>query len=181
MIQELWGMFPRLMEQNINGLLDQAMPTAARSYQLYRACMQKELYAKSFKEFSWLLEEYYSQPRADRTKGAFDMYLQKPMDHELYDEGFHLTFRSAVIRERAVDDLASWAHNLLRVSKKTNSVVISLKTMTETLRTVTNPAPHQKAENIVFEDFCAAWEKTVAQLYGLKKDPEFDQILTELQ
>lgn len=180
MIQELWGVFPRLLEQNINGLLDRAEPNSARAFQLYKACKSELLWSDTYQKFTERLEEYYAQPRAQRRKSDFDKFLDRPMDVAVY-ENFQLDFRTAVVNEKAVADIASWAHHLIRVSRKTTSVVISIDVMLQTLKKITNPAPFEKADTIDFDDFCSAWEKTVAKRYGMQHDPEFNEILADLQ
>lgn len=180
MLQELWGLFPRLMEQNINGLLDGAEPTAARVLQLYRILREEELWYGEFRDFRLALAEFYSRPRREREKSDFDRRLSRPMNHETY-EGFELNFRTAVIPEKSIEDLASWAHHLIRVSKKTNHPVISRDVMKKTLERITNPGPNEKAKQIEFDDFCSAWETTVESQLGLRHDPEFDAILQEMQ
>lgn len=179
MIQELWGLFPRLMEQNINGLLDQAEPSPARAFQLYKSLKREGLWLDSYQQFLERIEEFYSVPRAKRKKSDFDRYLEQPMDDCIY-ENFHLNFRSAEIPEKSIDNLASWAHHLIRVSKKTSSPVISSAALFRALVYITNPQPYEKVENIEFQDFCKAWEKAVGKLYGLKHDPEFNELLGEL-
>lgn len=180
MIQELWGSFPRLLEQNINGLLDTAEPNPTKAFQLYKACKNDDLWRENFDQFSKALHEFYAAPRHQRRKSAFDQFLDRPMPSDIFLQ-FHLNFRTAVVEERAVNDLASWAHNLIRVGKKTMSAVISLDVMTKTLKAITQPGPFDKAENIEFEDFCSVWKKTVTKLFGTKEDREFQAIVGELR
>jgi hypothetical protein len=180
MIQELWGMFPRLLERNINGLLDHAEPNSTRAFQLYKTCKNSGLWEETFERFTTRLEEFFSLPKFERRKSHFDNFLNRPMDHSIY-QGFHLNFRTAVVPEKSINDLASWAHNLIRVSKQTATAVISLDVMTKTLKQITTPGLHDKAENIEFEDFCGAWKKTVFRLFGIKHDAALGALLAELR
>ena len=180
MIQELWGVFPRLIERNINGLLDNAEPNATRAFQLYKTCKNAGLWEETFQRFSSRLEEFFALPKFERRKSHFDIFLNRPMDHSVY-QGFYLNFRTAVIPDRSISDLASWAHNLMRVSKETTTAVISLDVMTKTIRQITSPGPHDKADDIEFEDFCGAWKKTVFRLFGVKYDSALNSLLTELR
>ncbi|MNT34812.1 hypothetical protein D3C72_1708120 [compost metagenome] len=82
---------------------------------------------------------------------------------------------------REVVNIASWAHHLIRVSKKTDSLVISPDVFTKTLQYITNPPLFEKASSITFEDFCSAWKKTVFKLFGKKYDAEMEQLLKELR
>jgi hypothetical protein len=180
MINELWGSFPRLLEQNINGLLDTAEPNPTKAFQLYKSCKNEGLWGENFDQFSRVLREFYTKPRGSRRKSAFDQYLDRPLPSDVFLE-FHLNFRTAVVDDRAVTDLASWAHNLMRVSKKSLSAVMSLDVMTRTLRTIVTPGPLDKAENVEFIDFCAAWKKTVGRLFGSSEVKELDLLVVELQ
>jgi hypothetical protein len=180
MIDELWGSFPRLLEQNVNGLLDGAGPNRTKAFMLYKACKNEDLYSGDFEKFTEKLEAFYSRPKAFRKKSDFDRMLDRPMDQDVF-AGFHLNFRTAHIPEKSVDDLASWAHNVIRVAKKTASAVISLEVIGQTLKSIVQPPPHAKAENIEFEDFCEAWKKTVFKFFGRNKDTELELIVKELR
>lgn len=179
MIAELWESFPRLLEQNINALLDEAEPNPQKAFHLYKACKNDDLWRDSYEEFAKRLEAYYARPRSQRRKSDFDAYLDRPMSRSVY-EGFHLNFRTGLVNLRSLQSLVSWAHNLLRVGYKTDSVVISQDVLGKTMNAIVNPAPFEKAENIEFEDFCAAWKKTVFRLFGRKHDAEFNALLGEL-
>lgn len=179
MIAELWESFPRLLEQNINGLLDEAEPNAMKAFHLYKRCQHEDLWDQSFEEFARRLESYYARPRLQRRKSDLDAFLLKPVPRHVHDE-FRIDFRNGVVNSRSLSSLVSWAHNLLRVGAKTDSVVISLDVLGRTLHAVTNPGLHDKAENIEFADFCAAWKKTVFRLFGKKHDSEFNALLSEL-
>ncbi|MES2964437.1 MAG: hypothetical protein V4760_11130 [Bdellovibrionota bacterium] len=180
MIREMWGSFPRLIEQNINGLLDRAEPNPQKAFMLYKTCQHEGAWEKDFRTFAHALEEFFAKPRAQRRKSDFDRHLPRPLDHSAY-QAFHLNFRTAYVPDKEIEDLASWAHNLMKHGKKTESAVISLDVMIQTLRYITNPPPYEKAEQIEFEDFCRAWKKTVFQSFGARYDAEFDEILGELR
>ena len=180
MMDQLWGSFPRLLEQNINGLLESAQPSPTKAFQIYKACKNDDLWRENFDQFSKVLEAFYSKPKHQRRKSQFDQYLDRPMDSDIF-LGMHLNFRTAQIEERSVNDLASWAHNVIRIGRKTLSSVISHDVMTKTLRAITQPGPFDKAENIEFEDFCSVWKKTVTKMFGSAEDREFQSIVTELR
>lgn len=179
MIGDLWGSFPRLMERNINSLLHEAVPHSVKAYQLYKACQFDELWTGNFENFSKCLDNFFALPKSQRRKSAFDVYLERPMDQSIFGS-FHLTFRTGVVKESSLLNLANWAYNLIRVSKKMQSEVISLEVMIETLKSITNPSVQDKEENIEFSDFCAAWKKIVFKNYGKKHENEFQSLLTEL-
>jgi hypothetical protein len=180
MIKELWGAFPRLIEQNIASLLDGAEPNPTRAFLLYKSCKNESLWDGGFEKFSRELEIFFAKPKATRKKSDFDRVLSQPMDQSLFAD-FHLTFRTAIVSEKALGDLASWAYNLIRVSRKSSCEAASLTVMTKTLQYITNPPPFEKAQNVLFEDFCHAWKKTVFKIFGNKHDQEFQLILSELE
>jgi hypothetical protein len=180
MIQELWGSFPRLLEQNINGLLDTAEPNPTKAFMLYKACKNDDLWHENFEQFSKALRDFYTRPRGTRRKSEFDKYLDRPMPSDIF-LSFHLNFRTAMVDDRALNDLASWAHNLIRVSKKSLSAVFSLDVMTRTLRAVVTPGPLDKAENIEFDDFCGTWKREVGKMYGAEQTQELNALVSELQ
>lgn len=169
MIDQLWGSFPKLLEQNVNSLLDTAEPNATKAFQLYKTCKNEDLWRENFEAFSAKLREFYSRPRSARRKAHFDAVLDRPMDVHVY-QSFHLNFRTATVDDRAVTDLASWASNLIRVSKKAVSAVFSLDVMTETLRAVVTPGPLDKAEGIEFDDICATWTRVVGRKFGTSSE-----------
>lgn len=179
MVAVLWASFPRLLEDNINGLLDRAPPNALKAYQIYRTLKNEGLWKEPIEVFTRRLDDFFSRPRAERRKCHFDAFLDRPMDHDTYTR-FHLDFRTAAVDEKSLVDLASWAHNIIRVSKNTSGAFSSLDVMIKTLRRITEPTEAQKAENIEFNDFCNAWRSTVFNLYGRKHDREFFAILNEL-
>ncbi len=180
MIHELWGSFPRLLEQNVNALLETAEPNQTKAFQLYKMCRHEDLWRENFESFSKALARMYAKPRAQRRKNHYDQFLDRPMHAHLFQQ-FAVNFRTVSIDDRAVGDLASWAHNLIRVSKKSMSAVFSLETMTETLRSVVNPGPLDKAENIEFDDICEKWKKVVSRTHGAHETRELEVLVTELQ
>lgn len=186
MIKELWSSFPRLLEQRINALLDEAEPTPAKAFQLYKICQSENLWPtisdskKSFTTFSQCLESFFSLPKNERRKSAMDSFLDSPMSMAAF-ESFHLNFRNALVDNRSLLNLANWAHHLIRLGYKTDCVVISEDVLGKTLRYITSPPLFEKAQDIEFEDFCSAWKKIVFNLFGKKYDSEFTKILSELQ
>ncbi len=179
MVKELWGSFPRLIERNINALIDEAFPCPVKAFHLYKECRREDLWQGNYESFSKCLEEFFAKPKSARRKSAFDQYLRKPMQPGIFS-GFQLDFRTGVVSDKSIYDVASWAHHLIRVSRKTVSVVISLEVLSRTIRSIANPGPLEKAENIEFDDFCSAWKKTVFKIFGKKHDAEFSSILAEL-
>lgn len=183
MINELWNRFPRLLEENINGLLEGSGPNRMKSFHLYKACKSEGLWKDSFDKFAEHLDAFFVRPKFERTKSSFDRYLSKPMDHELFEE-FYLDFRTADVNEKSVYEIASWAHNIMRVQKKSQKIetaaVTSLDVMTRTLKSIVNPSFYSKARDIEFDDFSHAWKKVVFKLYGQKYDHELNSLVEEL-
>ncbi|MDG0817637.1 hypothetical protein [Bdellovibrio svalbardensis] len=180
MIKELWNSFPRILEQRINALLDEAEPTPAKAFQIYKACKNESLWTESFDKFSKHLENFFSLPKSERRKSVLDSVLDAPMSMATF-EGFHLNFRNAAVDNHSLLNLANWAHHLMRLSYKTDCVVISEDVLGKTLHYITHPPLFEKAQDIEFEDFCSAWKKIVFKLFGKKYDGEFNKILSELQ
>jgi hypothetical protein len=180
MIRELWNSFPRLLVQRINALLDEAEPSPAKAFQLYKTCQSENLWTDTFEKFQKHLNDFFLLPKTERRKSKMDQYLNTPMDAATFEE-FHLNFRNALVDNRSVLNLANWAHHLMRVGHKTNSVVISEDVLGKTLHYITNPPLFEKAQQIDFEDFCEAWKKIVFKLFGKSHDSEFQKILSELQ
>lgn len=180
MIGEVKHLFPRLIEQKINALLDTAEPTPMKAFQLYKTCQSENLWQDTFEKFEKHLEHFFSVPKNERRKSDLDAVLDRPLSSHLF-ESFHLTFRNSVVDSSAVLNLASWAHHFMRVTYKSASVVISTDVIQKTLNYITHPPLFEKDENITFEDFCDAWKKTVFKLFGKTHETEFNHILKELQ
>lgn len=179
MIRELWSTFPRLLVERINGLLDEAEPSLAKAFQLYKTCQSENLWNDTFEKFSLHLNQFFALNKFDRRKSVLDAVLNAPMSTATYED-FNLNFRNAVVDNQSVINLANWAHHLMRVGHKTSSVVISEDVLCKTLNYITHPPLFEKASNIEFEDFCDAWKKTVFKLFGKQYDGEFQKILKEL-
>ncbi len=180
MLAKLWESFPRLLEQNINGLLDHAGPNMHKAYFIYKACKREDLWDGDYHDFEIKIQNYYRRTKTDRRKAHLDNFLKRPMDHDVY-EVFHLDFRSAEISDQEVMQLADWTHNMLRIGKKTDSPVISKSILLKTLQRITNPGPGEKAYDIKFEDFTEAWKKSVFQEFGQKHQNLMGKIVNDLQ
>ena len=180
MIRELWNAFPRLLEQKINALLESAEPTPAKAFQLYKTCQYENLWHESFEKFSSQLNQFFAIPKLERRKADLDAILDCPIRMDTF-EAFQLDFRNSLIDNREMVNIASWAHHLIRVSQKTNSLVISEDVFTKTLHYITHPPLFEKAMDITFEDFCDAWKKTVFKLFGRQYDKDLEHILSELR
>ena len=180
MMQELWKSFPREIEYRIGRLLDEAIPNSTKAFQLYKACQNEGLWSESFEKFSNCLNDFFTVRRVDRSKGQFDGYLNRPMDFIIYED-FYLNFKSADISKVAIRDLAGWAHNLMRVHLKTESEIISVEVLNKALVKVTSPISGDKVTEILFEDFCQAWNQVVKGLFGLKHDTKMQFLLRDLQ
>ena len=179
MIKELWRLFPRLLEQRINALLDEAEPNSMKAFQLYKTCQNEGLWQDTFDKFSENIKSFFSLPKAERGKSDLDAFLNRPMDTDLY-ENFHLNFRTALVNSNNLDSLASWAHNMMRVNSQSNSMVISIDVLKKALHDLTHPTLFEKAQDFEFDDFCTVWKKTVAKLFGRKYNPEFNEILKQV-
>lgn len=180
MVKELWNRFPRLIEQKINGLLDNALPNSNKAFQLYKTCQSENLWTENFEKFANHLDNFFLLSRSDRRKSDFDQFLDRPMDMNTFAM-FHLNFHNAAISERATGNIASWAHNLIRLNIKTECAVASTEVLNKTLRYITSPPIFEKSQDIDFDDFCSAWKKTVFQLFGKIYDPQLSIILNELK
>ena len=176
-MKSIWKMFPRLIEERIATLLDEAEPNRMKAYQIYKTCQNENLWRNSFADFSEHLASFFSLPKNERSKGRFDSVLERPM-HKSVFEIFALDFRSAMVNSRSLHIVASWAHNLIRVNFR-DSQTISMDVMTRTLSLITNPTPFEKAQDIEFEDFCSAWKKTVHALFGKKYETDVNALLEE--
>lgn len=180
MLQETWNTFPRQIVQKINGLLDQAQPTALKAFHIYKMCKNENLWDKSFSEFRFLLEGFYYTHPAERSKSQMDQFLNRPMDWRSF-ESINLTFRTAEIHASEIRDIASWAHHMLRLHYEKTSPISSMDTLSKTIFDLTHPGLGEKDQNIDFEDFCAAWKKAADKLYGKKYEVEHQLVLSELR
>lgn len=180
MIKELWNSFPHLLEEKINALLDEAEPSPERAFQLYKSCQRENAWTGTFEKFSEHLHGFFSLSKNERRKGAFDAFLERPLSAYAFT-GFELDFRSAEVNPTSVLNLTSWAHHLMRVGHKTNSIVISEEVLGKTLHKIIHPTFFEKSKDIKFTDFCAVWKHVVFKLFGKKHDTEFAKILSELQ
>ncbi len=180
MMQDAWKSFPQQITQKINGLLEEAEPNSAKAFQLYKMCQSEDLWKDSFRQFSNHLSDFFQLAKVERSKSQFDRYLERPMDCVAFDN-FQLTFRTASISSQSVRDIAGWAHHMLRLHFRTDSSVFSLDAMHLTVYTLTHPTFEDKDQDIEFEDFCQAWEKSAGKLYGKRFDHEQKSLLTELR
>ncbi len=179
MMQHLWKSFPRELELRINNLLVEAEPTSAKAYKLYKNCVNEGLWTGTLENFSHCLRQFFSLARQQRRKSGFDQFLEKPMHGYMFDD-FHLTFRSANISSFEVREIASWAHNLMRVNCRVDSAAISIDTLNKTILKLTTPGPFDKESDITFQDFCSSWKKMVGQLFGEKHQSEMVSLIRDL-
>lgn len=180
MIQDTWKLFPRLIEQKINGLLEDAEPNNTKAYQLYKTCKNENLWRNSFELFNVHLSDYFSLPKSERAKSYFDKFLDRPMNRSIYDS-FSLNFRTAHINFDALSQTASWSHNVMKINCNTAEEIISSHVFFETLHRITNPPLFEKESAIEFEDFCIAWKKTVFTIFGSKFNPDMEDLLKEVR
>lgn len=136
MSNQIWNLFPRLLEQQINGLLETAEPNPSKAFQLYKICQNEDLWKDSYQSFSVHLKKFFSLPFAARSKGVMDSCLDSPMNMYVY-ECFHLNFRTAQVNPNEISNIASWAHQLMRTGHKKNLPVISTDILTKTLPRLT--------------------------------------------
>ena len=180
MMQEVWKLFPKILEQKINALLDEAEPNSLKAFQIYKTCQSENLWCSDFTKFSMCLSEFYAIPKSERTKGKFDIFLDRPMHNSIFSQ-FILNFRTCSVDRIKLDSLSSWAHNLMRINLKTNSIIISKDIINRTLKLITNPPQFEKTQDIEFDDFCKAWKRIVLFLFGKKYEAEMHQILLILK
>lgn len=178
--QDSWKLFPRLIEQKINHLLDEAEPNEAKAYQLYKTCKNENLWRNSFQLFNVHLGDFFSQPKSERAKSYFDNFLDRPMNRSIFDD-FQLTFRTADVNSKSLSDTADWSRRMLEENCKSGAQVTSTEVLTKTLRSITSPPLFEKDHDIEFEDFCIAWKKTVFTIFGNKHDAELETILREIR
>ena len=179
MMQDMWKLFPRLIEQKINGLLEEAHPNRTKAFHLYKCCHNENLWTQSFENFSTHLQEFFSLPKAERTKSKFDFYLNRPMHKRTYDD-FQLDFRNAIVESESLHNVSSWTYNIMRLNCNSSCQIISLDVIRKTLKAIVNPGPFDKAQDIEFDDFCGTWKRIVTNMFGHKYDSEVGKILDEL-
>jgi hypothetical protein len=180
MMQEVWKLFPKILEQKINALLDEAEPNPFKAFQIYKTCQSENLWNSNFTKFSICLSDFYAIPKSERTKGKFDIYLDRPMHNSIFCQ-FALNFRTCTVDLLKLSSLSSWTHNLMRINLKTNSIIISSDVINRTLKFITNPPQFEKTQDIEFDDFCKAWKRIVLNLFGKKYETEMHQILSLLK
>lgn len=179
MNKDVWRLFPRLIEERINGLLNRAVPNRMKSYQIYKTCQNEELFRETFATFNTYLRHFFTLAPTERNKGRFDSYLDRPMHKSVYDM-FELDFRSAEIEKEELHKVADWAHNMMRINCQATGCLISNDVLDQTVEYIANPPVFEKARDIEFEDFCSAWKRVVFQLFGRRYDAEVSRILNEL-
>ena len=180
MIKDVWSSFPHLLENKINGLLDEADPKPLKAYHLYKTCLREDLWDGSFENFLVKISDFFHTPRVDRRKSQLDIIFLRPL-HASLMEDFRLSFRTAEIAKESLREVASWASQIIRVSKKVDSPISSKEVLAETLTKITNPANGEKDENLEFEDFCEAWKRVVFKTYGTVHNAHFYDLLKELR
>lgn len=179
MNKDLWRLFPRLIEERINGLLNHAVPNRMKSFQIYKTCQNEGLFRETFAQFNTYLRHFFTLSPTERNKGRFDSYLDRPMHKSIY-EMFDLDFRSAEIEKEDVHKVANWAHNMMRINCQITGCLISSEVLDQTIDYITHPPVFEKARDIEFEDFCSAWKRVVFQLFGRRYDSEVSRVLNEL-
>lgn len=180
MIKEMWRTFPRLIEEKIQTLLDEAGPNPVKAFQLYKTCQEENLWRDSYEKFSKKISAYFDIPAPERRKSSLDAMLDRPINIAVYDN-FKLNFRSALVETHSIAGVANWTHNLMRVSRQTESEVISQNVFVRALEQIVNPTMLDKAHEVNFEDFCESWKKAAFKLFGKKYDTELEEILKELR
>ncbi len=179
MMQNTWKLFPRLIEQKINGLLAYASPNRMKAYQIYKTCQNENLFRQSFADFNIHLSHYFELELATRSKSHFDSYLERPMHKSIF-ELFKLDFRTAEIGPEEIRHISSWTHNMMRLNCQISDCLISIDMIQKSLEYITSPPLFEKSQEIDFDDFCSAWKKTVFQFFGHRYDPEVSRVLKEL-
>lgn len=178
-MKDMWKLFPRLIEDKINGLLQQAVPNRMKAYQIYKTCQSERLWNDNFTQFNLCLSDFFSLPPAERSKGRFDRYLERPMHKTVY-EMFQLDFRTAEIEVEQVHKISNWTHHLMRLNCQISACLIEIPVLNQTLHYITQPPLFEKAQNIEFHDFCGAWKKIIFRLFGKRYDSEMNRVLNEL-
>ena len=179
-MRDMWKLFPKLIEQKINALLDEAEPNRMKAFQLYKTCQNENLWNHSFEKFSEQLTSFFSLPKVERSKSCFDFYLNRPMHRSIFEQ-FNLDFRNSVVNGASLMNLSNWTHHMLRTNCTVISPVTSLDVFKKTFSSIVNPAPFEKAEEIEFDDFCSVWKRTVFNLFGHRYDQDLTRILNEVE
>lgn len=179
MNKDVWRLFPRLIEERINGLLNRAVPNRMKAYQIYKTCQNEGLFRETFTQFNTYLRHFFSLAPSERNKGRFDSYLERPMHKSVYDM-FELDFRSAEIEPEEIHKVASWAENMMRLNCQVTGCLISSDVLDQTVDYITHPPVFEKARDIEFEDFTSAWKRVIFQLFGRRYDSEVSRVLNEL-
>lgn len=180
MIADLWETFPRALVHHVNGLLDTATPTPHRAFMIYKACQTEGLWEESFEKFSHHLTAYYATPRSYRKKSDFDRHLLRPMS-KITSEIMQLNFNSAQLCSKSIQQIASWAHHVIRCGYRTESEVIAIDILDRSLQLMTQPEPGTRLDQVDFEDFCEAWQTVSRRSLGHRCDQELQGILQELR
>lgn len=180
MIKDLWFAFPRNLEERVQALLEYADPRPLKAFHLYKTCVRSESYTASFEKFQRVLSEFFTPPQAQRKKSDLDRLLMRPLEAHDFAQ-FHLTFHSAAVNNLALQDLASWAFNLMRVGLKIKSVILNQDLVYKSLYRLVHPLTHEKGENISFREFYESWSATVRKQYGSSYEQDLQHILNELK
>ena len=179
-MQDMWKLFPRLIEEKINSLLDEAEPNRMKCFHLFKTCQNDQLWNKSYEDFREQLLNFFSLPKNERSKSRFDFALNRPMHKSIF-EMFQLDFRNSVVSESSLMAVSNWTHHMLRINTRIASPVISLEVMKKTFHSIVNPGPFDKAQDIEFDDFCSAWRKMCFALFGHRHESDLTHILKELK
>jgi hypothetical protein len=179
MMQQLWKLFPRHLEQRLNQLLDQAVPNPTKMFQLYKTCQSENLWEENLENFAAHVNVFCSVPRNERRKSQLDSWLNRPLDRSIY-ENFHFTFRSVFIEPTEIRNIASWAHHLMRLNMKVQAEAISIQVLEKTFERMTQPTTFDKESDLEFSDFCETWKSVIGPNWDSKKKFELDQLLEDL-
>ncbi len=179
MAQDLWNSFPRLLEEKINTLLDEAEPNKTKAFHLYKACSSDGAWNGSFNEFQIHLYDFFNIHKNNRRKSHIDKLLERPISSAVFEQ-FELTFKTADISLRKIINLANWSYNLIRINKKIDTAYISTDVFTKSIQKITQPNHLEKDNNIEFSDFSDAWRRICFQLFGRKYDNEVNSLIQEL-
>lgn len=180
MLQELLSQYPRLLEKHLQTLLELAEPNSDKIYELYKTCKVDGLTDLNQAQFKKELLNFYARPYHERRKSHFDFIMNRPLPGDIFSL-FQLNFKTAEIKNEDIHRLSSWSYNLLRLSLKIDSPVLSFEMIEKTLNQLTHPEVGEKVENLTFEDFYLKWNSVVHAQYGSKYQTEIKNILSEFQ